>query len=386
MVRDLALHSVAVCNPTARRAALRFAAHVRLSLHQWFVNDATGRLLQLVDTCPGALIFAYGLMERPDTRDIGAALLNGVVAGHRVDRVLDAAIRGWAEAGAGRDAGWHMRAAWAFQGLERPDSPTGLAARAAQRLLIRRAGLRVPTTTLWQPPPLRLVPEDIPRAVRANAQWFRAIKAAPDFYGGGTVPLAKVDGHLLGVIDFVSRHPDLLFQPRRGGSDAVRQRARTLLNFARSNGRCLGRTTDPALVAREVRKWSRTVRQAGESPSAWVFDSATPLFHVLDTPYSDGALVARPLLTAADFEHEGRAMRNCVEDRLPRAASGRACYFHVDIDGRPVTLEVLRGHDRFVTGEVAGPENAAVSPGDAAEIERFVGQVLGGIPQGVAGT
>lgn len=375
VARDLALHAVALCNPSARRAALRFASHLRLSLHRWFVNDATGRLLQLVETCPGALIFAYGLMERPETREGGTALLDGVVAGHRLDRVLDGAIRAWAEGGP-RDAGWHACHAWAVHGLESPGSASGVAARAAQRILIRRAGRRVPTTTLWQPPPIRLTPEDIPLAVLANARWFRAIKAAPEFYGGGTVPLGAADGPLRGVINLISRHPDMLFRPRGGGCHALRQRAMTLLNFARSHGRCWGRNTDPGLVAREVRKWSRAVRRSGENPAAWVFDSSPALFHGLDKPWSDGTFVARPLLTAAEFKDEGRTMSNCVVDRFPRAVSGHACYFHVDIEGRPLTLEVVRARDKFVTCEMAGPENAAVSPADVALVERFVGQVL----------
>ena len=157
--------------------------------------------------------FAFALLENR-ARAVGERLLSNAINGALLDRAIDEALEGWYLT--------QMRT------LDAPDSATDphalpwrrlaeasiderLRLLKQQRLLIRRAGPMVPPTLLWLPPPLALVPEDVPRPVRANARWFRVMKTRLETQSVQRLPQARHEQ----LARFLSRHAQAVFRRAR---------------------------------------------------------------------------------------------------------------------------------------------------------------------------
>jgi hypothetical protein len=97
ILRDLAIHAADKCIPELRHLAMHFSPHLRLRVYRELVEDSTSRLAQIVTTCPGALIFALGLLEQTARvhQDAGRRLLANLRGGRRLDEALDEALDGW---------------------------------------------------------------------------------------------------------------------------------------------------------------------------------------------------------------------------------------------------------------------------------------------------
>ena len=83
-IHEAACAAAALLDQDARKIALRFPAHMRMWLCRHLAVDTSGRLAQLAQACPGALIFAFALAKLGHRAGVGAAgakLLRDAIAG-----------------------------------------------------------------------------------------------------------------------------------------------------------------------------------------------------------------------------------------------------------------------------------------------------------------
>ena len=354
-LRDLAIHAAGTCAPGPRRAALRFCPHLRFRLYARFLGDASDRLLQMSRSCPGALIFAEAMLEQEGTsREVGETLLGRVRQGVRLSRLLDEAVNGWADA-MPEVIQSRLERGERSPALHPVAESTG-AERARlcrdQRILVRRAGPRVPTTLLWLPPPLALVPEDIPRAVRTNARWFRVMKGYAALLGE---PPPGLRPALEALSRLASRQAEGLL-----AAPSTRHRPRTKLALLRDHqvatGRRPGPDRDPEVLLAEARQWHQALHpRRRAAPPGPAPDLALPT--VPDSAWAADDLVVRPLATAGELEAEGRRMRHCAASYVPQALAGRVHLFAVEVRRQRLTVELQRVGEQLHLGQVQGERN-----------------------------
>ncbi len=393
--------------PSAHRLALRFLPHLRMRAYARLAADSTGRLADLVSACPGALIFAFALLERdlsPASEAAGERLLADVVAGRKLTHALDAAIAAWLDAAPDYLAALDARSGLvACDDAAAPGEPAACdahdldpaldgdraslaelhvvwahaldpAARAqvlaAQRVLIRRAGPQVITKHLWMPPPVMLVPDDIPANTRANARWYRSIKLSP-------ITMRWIDGvgrdHQRALAAFVSRHGA---EMARGYRLTQLGRMRDLLDYARATGRWPARTMPLARVLTEVELWHAALyERAGAAPVGWTgavdleLPLVAPAAAVLALRLAGVELT--PLRTAGELVAEGVEMGHCVATRLEAALEGAALVFRGVVERERVTVELARHGGRWLLGDHRCVRNRSPRPPTAAAIGRW---------------
>jgi hypothetical protein len=177
-----AAHALSLLDPALRALVRPFHRAMRWPVYEAVASDSSGRLGQLARAAPGVLSFALTHAADSDAQGLAAAeaFRQDVVRGVPLQRALAPLLEDWALFGARR-----RRRVRRGRFGPRPDTFAALAAlpgeaRAgrvrAQQLLLRRALPQVGGGLLWLPPPLELVPEDIPRTPRAQVRWFKAMK------------------------------------------------------------------------------------------------------------------------------------------------------------------------------------------------------------------
>ncbi len=349
-IRQAAVSAAAMLDPTARKIALRFPNHMRPWLYARLAKDKSGRLAQVVDTCPGALTFAYALSalgHRAGTRAAGEKLLRNVVAGRGLNDALDDAVAAWAIGAAklAQDARLSERQRPLWRRLVDASPHELRSILSAQRLLIRRAGAGVPSYTLWLPPPLRFAPEDIPSKKLANARWFRLVK-------GHTITLVPpcCDVPDLGedFATFVSHHAAALAVCWRKRF-AVRSRIQEMLDYAVAMDDYPRRSTSPARYIGAVDAWHERMAQLQQLADV-AQAIGKPIVNadgkelVLPEPpcagWRSGDDVIMPLRTLEEMLSEGAKMHNCVASRIPDVLTGKAALYHGEVAGRGLTIQI----------------------------------------------
>lgn len=355
-LRAIAVHLADACEPRMRRLALRFLPHLRFRVYKAVREDPTGRVAQLAESCPGALIFALGLVERRGTARAGRTLLAGVAAGRPLDAVLDRALEAWCHA-APRWAARESLGRGAFSHFLDGSEQDRRRALLAQRLLIRRAGRMVSTTALWLPPPLAFAPEDIPRRPRDNALWYRLLKSSATTL----CPHEQHPHRSAGVCAFVSAHALALPQAMCAELDELPcVHVGTLLEFAVAEGRHPGRRTDPHRFVQDVRRWAATEGDAVLSAPADLPET-TPLAR---WPYPDlvmPALEIRSIQTAGALAEEGHQLGHCVGALTGEAMASRRFFFSARVGGARLTIELRRRRHGIDVGQIAGEHNRAAT-------------------------
>jgi hypothetical protein len=371
VVRDLAVHAASVCDPCARAVALGFTPHARHWVYRQVVRDPTGHLAQVARTCPGALIFALGLLEHPSCHGAGHTLLADLRQGRRLDVAIDGAVEAWTHAREVEDTPWSF--GYAFRRVREGGLADVTRVKRQQRLLVRRAGRHAPTTLLWLPPPLVVTPEDVPAATVANARWFRAVKAVPSFLHDGLERIPPTVAR--GLLSLVALHPDVV---EKGGQPRWRaqQRTRNMLDYLVHERRVVTRHNDPAALAAACRRWHRAVRESGN------VGPCVELPRLLDTPRVFGDAVITPILTSDALAEEGRRMSHCVATRLRTAQEGRCFLFQVRVGAELLTLEVCAQGGALYPGDFRGTANRSPTLREAAAVQPFLEEVCG---QTVAG-
>lgn len=339
-VRQAARECVRRCDPTARTAGLCFVPCVRWWLYEQLVRDGTGRIAQLTASSPGTALFAFALCESPAFAEIGGALLADVVAGRKLDRALDDALERWVDASPAFAATQGIYAGEVWARLFNASPARRREMLRAQRLLIRRAMPRTAPTHVLLPPPLAFAPEDIPRKVRANARWFRAMKGC-----GATLSVRPGQDPEVGraVARFVSAHAlSLRVDPRKREPAIVR----SIAEFCHARGRVPSRRTTPARLIPEALAWSETLENLGritnEQRTGTGLEAmlAVPLPSETSLEWTSPQLQVRTFATVGALLDESKRMHNCMDRLVASAMASSSVYLHAGIDGTPHALEL----------------------------------------------
>jgi hypothetical protein len=361
LVRQAAIHAADRCDPKLRAIAMRFLPGVRYRLYRFFVDDETGRVAQLAGVCPGAVIFAAALREHEPTEPVGRRLLEEAIAGLPLRKLVMNAVHGWLYYSRLRAGGRGDGIVW--DALDQ--SPPATRARIAemQRLLVLRAGPRVPANLLELPPPLAFAPEDIPRPVRANARWYRVVKAAPPLY------LPGLGAERADLAGFASAHAEALYAAARGQQHRLGVLAQELADYVTALGRRPGRQTDAAGLIAESRAWHRQLaglhfEDLALPPGHRYHDPDALLPPAPGAPWHAPNLHVRAIRTPRELVTEGCEMHNCVASYLPRLVSGESFIYSVTALGERLTVQVSRTTWGLVIAQVAGIANQR--PGNAA--------------------
>ena len=245
--------------------ARRFSDRAQAWVAGVLAADTTGRLAQLAETCPGAVIFAFALLshERARAWRAGHGLLRDGIAGRPLDELLDAALQGWADGAHHMVAGWR-RAGFPGRGIWHGVADTSGPARtrllSAQRLLIHHAGAQVDEHSLWLPPPVAFSPEDIPADPRDNSTWFAVVKVHSTM---AVIPTAAASPRARRLAEFVSRNA-LVVERTSLGSER-RWQHKALLDYAAATGDYPCRSTPASPYLDKVEAWHRKIAKASQA-------------------------------------------------------------------------------------------------------------------------
>jgi hypothetical protein len=381
-IREAARTAAALLDADTRKIALRFPSHMRPWLYRHMAMDTSGRLAQLARVCPGALTFAYALAAFGRPHGCGRAggeLLRGAILGQPLGRILDDAVAAWA-AYAERKA-VHLRT---------PDGQRLIWQRVAdsqgndrqsllhdQRLLIRRAGCGVPSLTLWLPPPLAFVPEDIPVRKLDNARWFRVMKCFPSL-------LSEHQGRLLeygrNLCLFMSEHALLLHKHEDLGYSDY-SRISSLLDYSRAMNDWPRRSTSPARYLAAAEAWHvriqhvRDMEAAAEEVGQSLVDADGKPLPFPDPPcpsWRSGNDEIVPLRTAEEVLAEGARMRNCVASRIPDVLGGKAFLYHGEVAGKSLTIQIEPSFGGYHVTEAKASANKEPRPAQKRVLAAFV--------------
>lgn len=361
-LRDLAMHAADQCDPVARSLVLRFPIHMRFPAYRRIVADRSGRIAQLATECPGALGFALALANRGAVA-AGDRLLAGVIAGRRINPLLDEAIEAWAvgirEQGTEGPLQGARSPAW--RRVVEAGPAESVRTRLEQRLLIRRAGPAVPGAYLWLPPPIAYAPEEIPRATRANAAWFRVTKCHSITLCADDEPDAALRR---AISSFASAHAPAIWSLRRR-SLRIADEIAELRDYLDATETIPSRRTDPEGLLAASRLWHADMQAVvDEDDQNGALD-----FALLDKTFPDPPLSAWsslgvevwPVTHAQELVAEGQRMKHCVASRLREVLAGRSAIYHAEVNGRSLTIEVLRRADSLVLGDMRGIANRVPS-------------------------
>lgn len=348
IAREAARQAADLCDPLARAHALRFLPHVRWFAYSQLARDSTGRIAQLTESCPGAMIFAYALREMGGARGRRASkrLLAGVVAGEPLPRLLDRALEAWLEDALdleGFAAKRNNPHIWEPLRVADEEERTRILGR--QRLLIRRATANVPTTLLWIPPPTSFVPEDIPVRPRDCARWFRLVKQGR-FHEEG---LPSLDADLeANCSAFLSRHAPLIAGIARKRGYTLSGVAMLVRRTACAEGRAPSARTRADRHVEAIFARRDALQEQARIPGleallgleAGVLERNPSLPVRVKPDWDLGPRgFIRALRSFSELEEEGAQMRHCVGRQVGRALTGHSTFWHAEIDGAPLTVE-----------------------------------------------
>jgi hypothetical protein len=393
-IREAACAAAALLDRGARKIVLRFPAHMRMWLCRQLAADTSGRLAQLAQACPGALIFAYALAKLGHRVGVGAAgskLLRDAIAGRGLNELLDDAVAAWA-AGAERLA-QNQRAPgerhliWQRVAAARGGERQTLL--RAQRLLIRRAGAGVPSRTLWLPPPLAFAPEDIPARKLENARWFRVMKCFPPL-------LVSHEGLLLeygrNICLFLSRHA-LLLHKREDLGHSDHSRISSLLDYVRAINDWPRRSSSATRLFEAAETWHRQIEQvqlmadAGRMVGQSLVGADGKTLPLPEPPcpgWRSGDDHIVPLHTAEEVLAEGAHMHNCVASHIPQVLANTAALYHGEIAGKPLTIQIAPAISGYRVVEAKTFANDEPTAAQMRVLREFIAHFRGGLIAGGA--
>ena len=333
-------HLQSQMDPLGRQTAdrFRFGRGLRWFVYESVVNDSSGRVAQAARACPGLLIIASHLRNTRDVQTssrIVAQLQEGVALNEIVATVLDAWLPSLPP---------EMR--------EVPGK-----VRLTQRLRIRRAGPLVPPHRLWLPHLGALVAEDIPADPEENRTWFEVTRETG---------LAAMDTRLTvaqrtGLLEFASRHACAIARLCRrrndGQGDKLGSEMSDLIDYLAATGRVPGRKSSPAALFAESAIWHRTIWQRSDAAR---LPAETPLATRVIHGCEDwrfGDTRVQLLDTAGDLAGESRRMHHCVGTYVDDARRGSSFFFHGDLAGSPVTIQLRASVGNVVIVQASGYAN-----------------------------
>lgn len=311
--------------------ALRFSPEARPRIATLIAADASGRVAQMARVCPGllGLLLAF---ENAGFAQVARLLSLDIQRGRRLNHLLATAVTEWHQA-------------------TRPGTGAKDAALThRQALLLRRAGPRVPPALLWLPPPVELVPEDIPRRALENARWFRVMKSCPE--------LLEMDppAPWRSVARFFSKHAPRL----------PVDRAAELADFIIGAELIVTRGTSLDRVLCDFAGWSEDLPGGRPDAPGSGFGEA----------YVSAELSIRPLMTLGQIFGEGSRMEHCVRSHALLAKRGIAVIFSGRLRGRRITVELRRMRNgTLVLFDARGHRNRHLSPEEVAALKPWLDSI-----------
>ena len=337
-------------------AARRFpVAHgMRWYVYAAAVNDETGRVAQIADICPGLLILCKALADR-EAEVMADLLLELVVRGYKLGKILDAAQLAWAKAQKLQPSGC---------------SYTRDEEYATQRLRIRQAPPSIPPWQLWAGVPGYLVAEDVPPGETERLEWFHATTGIWVKRAREHLPQEQLDG-LFRFLSYNWRWA----QP--GELDRVVEWScwmDHLVDYLAFTGRILRRSTSPRRLDACVDKWEEELGRGSR-----LYPPGTALeTHGLGRWQGERAWF-EPIRTAGALVEESRIMGHCVAAYAAWAVAGECVYAHGEIAGDPVTVEIKAKSDGtgFSLGETGGRRNRSLTAEEMALVREWLAAVNG---------
>jgi hypothetical protein len=205
-VRDAWFHLEARLEARAWALARRFSPRLRWSLYELLASDGSGRLAQLADAAPGALVFSvmHALMADARGREAARAFWTDVIAGRPLRQSLTPLLEDWAL----------LASRMKLDGAARPLEPlahVSLSERRKrllhQRTLLRRTRAGLDGRLLWRPAPHAFVPEDIPTTLEAQARWLRTLQRFSSHLSGEPAAPRKVQDAFMGWLSAHAAQP-----------------------------------------------------------------------------------------------------------------------------------------------------------------------------------
>jgi hypothetical protein len=317
---DLATRSaVASCDPETRALALRFAPASRFFVYAAVLNDTTGRVRQITNSCPALLIYAsyFGVADARTK-----CLLAAIKDGRRMPHLL---------------------------GIVAPDNTLA-------RTLLRRAPSSLEVTDLER---ISRAPgidaNDIPRSDDdAVLRWYRAMSrwGSVSSYVPDRSSATRMGG-------FFSRH---------GVADLGPE---SIVDWVvEGGGQPPCRRSSIAIVQRAVARWHASLHDLTHDPSTSFPSPPRP-------SQVDHRLDLRAIRSVGELLDEGRTMHHCVGAFTPQAIAGALVFFRGTIDDRRSTVCVERTGSGWHLREVAGFANERFSDPVIRIVEHWARQ-LGG--------
>ena len=378
VVRAAELAAIARCDEHALSLALQFLPELRFRIYARLVGDRSGRLAQLVSSCPGAWIFGLALLEQRDVSlsvRAGEQLFADVIAGRSLDTALDAAIeRQFTCASESRaryenassdyvsDYDRQVIAVHAFDPTELPQL------RARQRLLIRRAGTRVSTVLLFQRPPMVVIPEDIPRTADENATWFR-VMAGNEMVVTRWLLRDDTQARRRSIAEFLSRHAQHFAGDEHDRLDR-------LYAYAEYTGCWPTRNSNPERVFEECAEWHLQLHVRELADSFDISESSVAGIRLPVPPIDPihcgfSSIDLRPIDMAVELIREGQEMHHCVATRVNEAIDGTVFIFAGTVNRERVTIELIQKRGKWCLGDARRAHNHRPSETTIAMIEAW---------------
>lgn len=399
LIRQAAREALWRCDPEALRLARRVHPETRFYVYALLLRDHSGRVRQLVETCPGLLLFCAATGKFRDGAQAVHDVVTRVAAGERLSRI----IRGALEATVAERSVWDPELADDLAAVGRDE----YVKRACR--LVRRAGPAVHPAALTAAAPLAFAPEDIPRRHDRNAQWYMVMLLVARGLIGFPRDVA------VATSSFASRHyravagagrriaanetPDPLAP--HWGIEAVTKK---LAVHGMETGRRPRRASAPARYIARVCRWHQRERGGGSAAHrvGVLLDRLRELdlgelagvkFLCDDLDWSDAerplvfpewpwSAVTVPGMTvehigsAAELADEGREMSHCAATTLADAIAGELMLFSVRMPGSRLTLALAPRHDgTYEISEVRGFGDRDPSARESERLSEWVAAV-----------
>ncbi len=177
LLNGLSRYLVSVCDPGALKLARKFDSAFRFRVYRELLLDKTGRIAELIERCPGLLIFALGLESRGTIRDqIAKQAFADITEGHDLDQTIDRALDSWHTCVERWGCDWLNPACcehgWWHSLVEATESERSIL-KHRQKQLIKHASARVHPRMLLAHSTKVVDLSEIPKNVYENARWFR---------------------------------------------------------------------------------------------------------------------------------------------------------------------------------------------------------------------
>jgi hypothetical protein len=289
------------CDPTARDLALRFSPEVRMFVYAALMADATGRVEQMVESCPG-------LLTRAATDEgFGARALAGICEGLPLRGLLVDAVA-------------------SVMPVER---------RPAAAVFVRRVPASVPpgvlTSTLMA---LGSDVNDMPSSVDERHTWYEwqaeGLRVQRRF--------ADADRPRFG--SFVSKHALALDAIAIHGLEDRAILLSEIVDWARSDqGTVPTRAASPQQIYDTLHYWHYEMWTRINIDVAGVLAEAPVAFEEIDGVFIE------PIRTVGELFDEGTRMRHCVATHAQDALKGRIHVYRGTVRGERVTIAIERADD-----------------------------------------